>query len=202
MDVPVLTGKRGWHRGQVPLRSVNDLELEVLRPPRRHRLRPWIRVLDRWKICRPVQTARIAILDRHRMWLGSLVVEEPWQPSVLCHRRRCRIGLQLAGKLLLQPLDGVRIEAADAPENVDVIRRRVKDVARARQISTRLDTRETARPSWSASRNTCRTAPIAARVRERRPEAITFTLTKIMWNWGHRPCDTRATAPLPVGLLS
>ena len=84
-------------------------------------------------------SAFIRDLDRHQIWLGSLVVEETWQPSVLCHRRRGRIGLQLAGKLLLQPLDGVRIEAADAPEQVDVIRRRVEDVARARQISPRLD---------------------------------------------------------------
>ena len=80
------------------------------------------------------------------MRLGTLVIEEAWQSGVLCHRRRCRIGLQLAGKLLLQPLDRVvRIEAADAPEHVHAIRRRMEDVARTWQVLTRLHTGEDGR---------------------------------------------------------
>ena len=77
LDVAVLTGNCGWHRGQVPLRSVNDRELEVPRLPRPHRLRPWIRVLDRWKICRPVQTARIAVLIVTRCGWARLWLKNP-----------------------------------------------------------------------------------------------------------------------------
>ena len=66
------------------------------------------------------------------------MIEEPWQPSVLRYWRGCGIRLQLAGELLLQPLDQVVVEPCDAPEHVDVIRRRVEDITRARQVSTRL----------------------------------------------------------------
>jgi hypothetical protein len=80
------------------------------------------------------------LLHGHEVWLGALVIEESWQPGVLRHGRGCGIRLQLAGKLFLQALDRVAIETCDAPENVHVIRRGMKDIAGAWQVSTRLHT--------------------------------------------------------------
>jgi hypothetical protein len=50
--------------------------------------------------------------------------------------------VQLAGELLLQTLHRLMVKACDAPEQMDSIRRRVKDVARARKVSARSHTRE------------------------------------------------------------
>ena len=52
--------------------------------------------------------------------------------SGLRYWRGCGIRLQLAGKLLLQQLDRVVVEPCHAPEQVDVIRRRVEDATGAR----------------------------------------------------------------------
>src|SRR5687767_14057513 len=79
------------------------------------------------------------------MRLRALVVEEAWKSGVLSHRRGCGIRLELAGKLLLQSLDRVAVEVPDAPEDVHAIRRRTEDVARTRQVLTRLHTGEDGR---------------------------------------------------------
>ena len=90
------------------------------------------------KMLRSIGHIDVPVLDRHEVWQGPLVIEEPWQPSVLRYRRCSGIRLQLAGELLLQPLDQVGVEPRDAPEHVEVIRRRVQDVARDRQVSPRV----------------------------------------------------------------
>ena len=98
--------------------------------------------LDRRKVLRPYVDFDVPVLDRHEVWLGALVIEETWQPRVLRDWRGSRISLQLAGELLLQPLDQC-VEARDAPEHMDVIWRRVQDVARvgrSRRASTRTRT--------------------------------------------------------------
>src|SRR5687767_852274 len=138
MDVAVLASDCRRYRREISLRPFNGRDIEVRTFVRTDGSGPrdgfldWRKVL--WSICR----VDVPILDRHQMWQGALVIEEPWQSGVLCYRRRCGIRLQLAGELLLQPLDQVDVEPCDAPEHVDVIRRRVEDVARVRQVSTRL----------------------------------------------------------------
>ena len=130
------------------------------------------------------------------MRLGALVIEEPGSRvfcvtgvaagSVCNSRASCFCSRSTKS----------RVEACNAPEHVHVIRRRVKDVARAPAgpRAPPLET-STAAPSWSASRNTCRTAPMASRVRERRPEAIAFTLTKTLYLPGiHRAEPAVGTA--------
>ena len=76
------------------------------------------------------------------MRFDALVIEEPRQPSVLRHGSGCGIRLQLAGELLLKPFNQVLVEVCSAPEHVYVTRRRVKDVARGRQVPTRVNASE------------------------------------------------------------
>src|SRR5262245_2658996 len=76
------------------------------------------------------------------MRLGALVVEEAGQPSVLRHRRRRGVSVQLARQLLLQALHQSVLEADDAPEDVHVIRRRVKNITGLRQVAACPRTRE------------------------------------------------------------
>jgi hypothetical protein len=77
--------------------------------------------------------------------------------------------------------DRLQIKARDAPEQIDAIRRRVKDAPRARQVSTRADTTQ---DRWSIAvgveEHMSNGANRPSRVRERRPDSMAFTLTKIM----------------------
>src|SRR5215204_7182221 len=138
MDVAVLASNCRRYRREIPLCSFYRRQIEVRRFVRRNGSRPSDGFLDWWKVLRSICHVDVPILDRHEMWQGALVIEEPWQPGVLRYRRRCRIRLQLSGELPLQPLNQVDVEPGDAPEHVDMIWRRVQDVARDWQVSPRL----------------------------------------------------------------
>src|SRR4051812_13489433 len=90
------------------------------------------------KIRGSVPRLYIAVIDRHEMRLRALVIEVAGQSRGLRHRRRREIRFQFAGELLLQALDQVPVEPRDPPENVDMIRRRVEDVIRARKVPTQI----------------------------------------------------------------
>src|SRR3990170_610976 len=142
MDVAVLASNCRRDRREIPLCPFYGRHIEVWRFLRTNGLRPSDGFLDWRKVLRSICHVDVPILDRHEVWQGALVIEEPWQPGGLRDWRGCEIRLQLAGELLLQPLDQVVVEPCDAPEHVYVIRRRVEDVARDRQVSTRVHPRQ------------------------------------------------------------
>src|SRR5436309_11204133 len=142
MNVAVLTGNRRRHGGDVPLRPLDD-RLTDFGPLSWFDLSRLVRrLLYRGKVAWPIANVHIPVLDRDEMRLRAFVVDEAGQPRVLRDRGRCRIGAELARKLLLQPFNDVTIKRGDTPEHVHVIRRRMQNVAGWRQVATICHTRE------------------------------------------------------------
>jgi hypothetical protein len=77
MDVSVLASNCRRHRREIPLCSFYGRHIKVPRFVRPNGLRPSDGFLDWWKVLRSIRHVDVPILDRHEVWQGALVIEEP-----------------------------------------------------------------------------------------------------------------------------
>jgi hypothetical protein len=110
VNVTVLPCDGGRYRSEISLCPIEGGNLEW-RSKWSNGLLPSRRFHCRRKIFWSIVNVNVPVFDRHKMRLGTFVIEESWEPGVLRHGCGGRIRPQFASELLLQQLDRPRIEA-------------------------------------------------------------------------------------------